>query len=186
MSVPDSVTIKNLNGTYLMNKTLSDPFDEVLQMQEVGWLVRQAARFSSVSIAIEQYDNEEGNSFVEVKQTSSGGIQSTEERTMDWVWREKKDSIFGMVKGRSRFCKIDEINDEYLKTGWDQKSLEACDNLVVNSIAESIGLRGDPWIADQIWGFQIIDGVRRHVRRILFSRGAKTLQVQTVYDWKEE
>ncbi|KAF2224246.1 hypothetical protein BDZ85DRAFT_310398 [Elsinoe ampelina] len=185
-SVPDSVNIHNLNGTYIMNKQLSDPFDAILTLQEVGWIVRQAAKFSSVSIKVEQADREDGINFVNITQTSSGGIRSTEERTMDWTWREKKDNIFGLVKGRSRFCKVDEIEDEYLTSELDKKSLEADGNEVVNSITESVDLAGDQWNATQVWGFEVIDGVRRHVRRILFTRGSEVHKLKTVYDWKEE
>ncbi|TKX27268.1 hypothetical protein C1H76_0562 [Elsinoe australis] len=186
MSVPDSINIRNLNGSYQMNKVLSDQFDEVLLLQEVGWIVRQAAKYSSVAIKVDQYDNDEGVNEVVITQTSSGGIRSTEERTMDWEWREKKDSIFGLVKGRSRICKLDEITDEWLKEDLDPKSLEACNNEVVHSITGSVNLSGDQWNADQIWSFEVIDGQRRHVRRILFSRGDKLLKVKCVYDWKEE
>ncbi|KAF4548813.1 Hypothetical protein D9617_25g061430 [Elsinoe fawcettii] len=136
-AVPDSVTIRNLNGSYVMNKTLSDDFGPILVLQEVGWIVRQAAKYSSVSIEVKQSDNEDGVNHVDITQTSSGGIRSTEERTMDWTWREKKDNIFGLVKGRSRFCKIDEVEDEWLKDDLDPKSLEADKNEVVNSITES-------------------------------------------------
>lgn len=43
----------------------------------------------------------------------------------------------------------------------------------------------DGWTAHQVWGFAVVEGERRHVRRILARReGWREERVRMVYDWK--
>lgn len=39
------------------------------------------------------------------------------------------------------------------------------------------------WIANQIWGFAIIDGTRYYVRRVLVKKGDTVLKARLVYNW---
>lgn len=38
------------------------------------------------------------------------------------------------------------------------------------------------WDATQIWGFATINGVRKHVRRIVSKKGKEEHKIRTVYD----
>ena len=68
-----------------------------------------------------------------------------ENRTLDWEYREHSDRVFGKVKGKSRWVKLDDVDDdEWLKTGWDDLEGEH-----VQSYVESIG---GGWTADQVSG----------------------------------
>lgn len=162
MAVPDSVTLRNLNGTtwFPQNKELSDDTDAVLQLQSIGFLMRKAIKYSSVQLKI-TFSKENGADKVTIVQTTTGGVENTEERWLDSVEREKKDSVFGKVKGTGRWCNISEISDEYLKD-FDKKSVEDANGEVINTYTESIGLSGQQWTADQVWGFEIINGERRY------------------------
>ncbi len=101
MAAPSTVTPSNLTGTYSLNKKLSDSMDAVLKMQGVGWLVRQAAAYSAISVSMKQYERD-GKVCLDVEQVSTGGLKSEEERVLDWEWREKDDRIWGKVKGKAR------------------------------------------------------------------------------------
>lgn len=81
---------------------------------------------------------------------------------------------------RCSFVKLSEIEDEYLKEGWEQAIAEG---EVLMSNQES---RTDTWKAVQVIGFAEVDGERRHVRRILGTKGDQTEYVRMVYDWKSE
>ena len=107
MAAPPSVTIHSLSGTYTLNSKLSDPMDAVLKMQGVGWLVRQAAAYSTVTVNMKQYARpEDGVVCLDVDQVSTGGIRSTEERVLNWEWFEKNDRIWGKVRGKARLVEI--------------------------------------------------------------------------------
>lgn len=102
-AVPPTTSVANMSGTYTLNKTLSDSTDALLKMQSVGWIVRQAAAYSNISITMKQYaEAGTGTVRLDVDQASTGGIRSSEERVLDWEWREKDDKIWGKVRGRSR------------------------------------------------------------------------------------
>lgn len=40
------------------------------------------------------------------------------------------------------------------------------------------------WTAEQIWGFQMVEGARKHVRRIVSKKGKEEHKVRLVYDYK--
>jgi hypothetical protein len=69
--------------------------------------------------------------------------------------------------------KVSEIEDEFLKQGWEGED-------VVESYAESVD---NGWTALQIWGFADVEGVRRHVRRVVTKKGKDELKIRIVYDW---
>lgn len=103
MAAPATVSPANLTGTYTLNSKLSDSMDPVLKMQGVGWLVRQAASYSTITVKMAQYARaEDGVVCLDVDQVSTGGIRSTEERVLNWEWFEKNDRIWGKVRGRAR------------------------------------------------------------------------------------
>ena len=102
---------------------------------------------------------------------------TTENRTLDYAWREHEDRIFGKVKGRSRWVKLAEVDDDdFLKTGYDDVEGEH-----VQALAESIG---GGWTADQVWGFEVVGGERHYVRHVVVRKGDDWKQARLVYDYK--
>lgn len=179
MAIPPEITVRNLTGIYTLNRTLSDSSQTVLKMQNIGWVVRQAVAYSTVTVTLQQYTDSEGQNHLDQEQLSTGGIKNFEDRIMDWQWTEKENWIWGKVNGRSRYVKLSEIEDEYLKEGWEGGS----EGEVVEGYVESLK---DGWDARQIWGFAVVGGEKKHVRRILARRpGWKEERIRMVYDWKE-
>ncbi len=179
MAVPNEITVKNLSGTYTLNRQLSDSSQSVLKMQGVNFLVRQAVAYSTVDVTLKQYTSPDGVQHLDQDQASTGGIKNFEDRVMDWEQGEKSNWIWGKVSGKSRYTKLDSIEDEYLREGW---SRDCVDGEVVEGYVESVT---DKWSATQIWGFAEVEGVRRHVRRILAKKpGSADLRIRMVYDWK--
>ena len=41
----------------------------------------------------------------------------------------------------------------------------------------------DKWTANQVWGFEVIDGKRRHVRHVVVRKEEDWKQARLVYDW---
>ncbi len=50
----------------------------------------------------------------------------------------------------------------------------------VHSYVES---QANNWTANQIWGFEVIDGKRRHVRHVVVRKEDDWKQARLVYDW---
>jgi hypothetical protein len=179
MAVPPGITTSNLSGTYLLNRTLSDSSQAVLKMQGVNFVVRSAVAYSNVTVTLSQYTDSEGRKHLDQDQVSTGGIKNFEDRVMDGVFTEKYNWIWGKVSGKSRYVKIEDIKDSYLREGWSKDCVEG---EVVEGYVESVT---DKWTAMQIWGFAEVDGERKHVRRILATKpGWEDQRIRMVYDWR--
>ncbi|KAA6416016.1 MAG: hypothetical protein FRX48_00735 [Lasallia pustulata] len=180
MAAPPAKTLKDLSGVWVMNKTLSDDTDRILQMQGVGWWLRKAIALATVTLTIKQYVSADGLTHIDIEQRATGGISgTTEKRTLDWAYRDHKDGIFGAVKGKSRWVKLADVEDdnEFLKKGWLEEGDEH-----VQSYVESVG---NGWTADQIWGFEEIGGVRYHVRHVVVRKGDDWKEARLVYDYQK-
>lgn len=179
MAAPPTVSTANLTGTYTLNSKLSDSTDPVLKMQGVGWLVRQAASYSTITVKMAQYARaEDGVVCLDVDQVSTGGIRSTEERVLNWEWFEKNDRIWGKVRGKARIIKLSELEaDDYLKSGWAQDCVEG------DVIEMQVDSLTDTWTAQQVWGMAEVKGERRQVRKVLAKKGDKVHRIMIVYDY---
>ncbi|KAI4792670.1 hypothetical protein E4T44_04439 [Aureobasidium sp. EXF-8845] len=171
MAVPNSVNLRNLSGTY--------------NLQGIGWLVRQAVKFSNVTLIVKQFVDENGLTHVDNEQITTGNVRNLEERIVDYQWREKNDRIFGKVNGRSRYVKLEEVETEYLRQGWDEQFLTQGDNEVIQVFVDSLGKKPN-WSAEQVWGFEIVDGQKRHTRRIVVKKDKEEHKLRLVYDWVVE
>ncbi|KAI0788530.1 hypothetical protein C8Q75DRAFT_237005 [Abortiporus biennis] len=184
MAAPPEMTTLDISGKYFMNKTLSDDTDEILRLQGVGWFLRKALATAWVYLDITHYKDESGVEHVDIVQTLSGGISGTTElRTLDWKERLHEDYIFGAVVGKSRRIQLEDIEIPYLKEGWtdDVKEHGAINSYVQSDTAKS----GTSWIAEQIWGFEEIEGERRHIRHVDFiGPKGEHIQARLVYDYQ--
>ncbi|GAB7364147.1 hypothetical protein MBLNU230_g4698t1 [Neophaeotheca triangularis] len=187
MAVPPSATTHNLTGTYILNRTLSDSTQAVLKQQGVGFIVRQAAAYSNVTISINHStDQSSKTDRIDLEQTSTGGLKSEEQRVLDGQWREKEDKIWGKVKGATSYVQPSQITeDAYLLEGWSSSSSSSNENENNDLIRSEVHSQSSTWTALQIWGFAQVDGQRRHVRRVLAKKGDEVLRIRLVYDWQE-
>lgn len=181
MAAPPEITIQNLSGTYILNHTLSDSSQAVLKMQNINFLVRRAVQYSGVTVNLSQYTDSAGLQHLDQEQLSTGGIKNFEDRIMDWEWTDKHNWIWGKVHGKSRYTRLENVEDPdgYLREGWERACVEG---EVVEGYVESVT---DGWTARQVWGFAVVEGERRHVRRVLArKKGWKDQRIRLVYDWK--
>lgn len=79
----------------------------------------------------------------------TGGIPgTTETRTLVWKERHNEDHLFGAVVGKTRRTKVDVFDDDFLKNGWTEDTLE---HGVIQSYVESDTPKsGTTWIANQV------------------------------------
>lgn len=104
---------------------------------------------ATVTLAIKHYKDDDGTEHVDIDQTLTGGIAgTTETRTLTWKERENEDHIFGAVVGKSRRTKVDVFEEDYLKKGWTEDTIE---HGVIQSYVESDTPKsGTTWIANQV------------------------------------
>lgn len=143
----------------------------------MGWLTRKAIGLASVTLHIKEYEKD-GVTHIDIQQTATGGVKgTTEERHLDWVTGEHTDHVFGKVRGQSRWTKVADLPDEFLKTNWLPESLEG---EVIESSVESVG---GGWTANQIWGFQENGGKRMYARNVTVTKGSETKTGRLFYDY---
>ncbi|KAL8714824.1 MAG: hypothetical protein Q9220_001337 [cf. Caloplaca sp. 1 TL-2023] len=165
MAAPPEKTLKNLSGKWVM--------------QGVGWFMRRAIALATVTLTVSEYIDSSSTTHIDIDQVATGGITSTELRTLDWEFREHSDRIFGDVKGKSRWVKLGDLDkdeEEFLKKGYDDLEGEH-----VQSYVES---KGGGWTADQVWGFELLDGKRYYVRHVIVRKGDDWKLARLVYDWQ--
>ncbi|KAL1964337.1 hypothetical protein VTN77DRAFT_7022 [Rasamsonia byssochlamydoides] len=206
MAAPADITIQDLNGIWVMDKSNSTDPDAILQLQGISWIVRKAIQFATVTLHVTQYtetDPETSKPIVkiDINQVTTGGLSgTTEKRVLTWTEHEHRDHIFGTVVGKSRFFRgakgadgkvrpnIDVQTDvkdekvhrflrgEILADGTevegflveepkdvDDLGLGEGEGLWLQSFVRNVD---SGWTAEQIWGFEIINGERRYTRRI--------------------
>lgn len=102
MAAPTSVNIKDMTGTYTLNSKQSDSSQATLKMQGVGWLVRQAVQYSTITLHMKQYTDDKGTVHLDQESISTGNVSSVENRELNGEWGERENKIWGKVKGTTK------------------------------------------------------------------------------------
>ncbi|KAL9067205.1 MAG: hypothetical protein Q9157_006881 [Trypethelium eluteriae] len=141
---------------------------------------------SSVHLDVKVTTGESGVVTIDIDQRA-GPKSTNEKRNTDYQWRDHYDLLFGNVKGRTRLIKWDEVDDEELRKAWGQGEGDMHgwkkfpeDQELLHSHVESTD---SDWIADQVWGFDEIDGEKRHVRITVIRKGDAHTSGKLVYDF---
>jgi len=172
MAAPPEVTTKNLTGKYVMNKTLSDDSDDILKLQGISWFKRRAISMFTLTLVVKHYADEGGFEHIDIQQTLSGGISGTTEyRTLDWEERNINDDVFGALIAQSKRIKAEEVDDEFLRSGWTEDAVE--DGLILAVARSDTSKSGMEWKAELTWGFEVLDGERRYARHVKFTSSDK-------------
>ncbi|KAL7799136.1 hypothetical protein V8C37DRAFT_398960 [Trichoderma ceciliae] len=185
MAAPASKTTKDLNGKWTMNKSLSDSSEPVLALQGIGFLIRKTIGIATITLDVKQYEGppKPPNTatdivfHIDITQSASGLTSTQENRCFDDFPRDHTDWLFGTVTGRSRWVSLDEVTDDFLKQGWE---LEGEGKSFITNVAEN---KEKGWIAEQVWGFQIVNGERRYSRNVVVTKGEERAQIRLVYDF---
>ena len=175
MAAPSSKTLHNIAGRWTLNKDLSDSFAPVLKLQGVNGFIRGVASYASVHLKITQPSPDE----IHLYQSATGASipAVTEDWILDWQWRQGKDPLFGDMKGRARWIK----KEDAPAGEWDDS-----DN---GLLMQAEGNKpDDEWCGTHYWGFERVDGERRHTRRIFMvnNKTQEELAVRMVYDFDGE
>ncbi|KAJ5948185.1 hypothetical protein N7466_001200 [Penicillium verhagenii] len=176
MAAPSEITVRNLSGRWNSNSELSDDVTPLMELQGVPWIVRSMLSRASISVTLTQsIDAETGVSRVDSSQTSMGQVVE-EARVLDWEPRDQSHLIFGNMTVRSRFSAPNDVEAALRdrsgsgEPDWDGEVIE-------------IEVRTVGWTSITVWGFTIIDGTRRYIRRTIARKGEEEKIIQLVYDW---
>ncbi|KAL4814798.1 hypothetical protein BDW67DRAFT_165216 [Aspergillus spinulosporus] len=216
MATPKDITFENYNGSWTMDRTISDPTDPILAMQGLSWFMRTTLAWVTITLNTKQYQDAENPDdktiqHIDVDNIVTGGVQGTSEaRVTDWKKREHSDTIFGRVEGQSRLIRgsakdgkvrpnVDvctRIQDEKIERflrgeiGADGSETEGFlvdpagegfgegEGLWLQSWVESVD---STWTAEQIWGFETINGERYHTRRVVCANNGEYVLARLVY-----
>lgn len=134
---------------------------------------------TTVTLSVKQFqDPGTGNTHIDIEQTGTGGIKgSTEKRVLDWTQRDTTSPLFGHIKGRSRWTSLKDIEDPFLSEGFEQ----AAEDQVILAEAQNVD---NGSLAQQVWGFEVIEGKRYYVRHVVVEKEGQKRQVKLVYDWQ--
>ncbi|KAL2167382.1 hypothetical protein VTG60DRAFT_1371 [Thermothelomyces hinnuleus] len=191
MSAPASSNIHNLNGSWVIDKKLSDSMDPILELQGIPWIVRKAVSWATISGTITQTKDEKGRTIIRVEQTATGGLKAeTETVQLDGSEQVHESAVFGSQRVRSRWLDLtsehpapgvsskEEI-DPYLGEDWLEEEPEGSPGHVwVTATNDRAG-----WRVDQVWGFALVDGQRYHVKKFVATKGEGRVSARMVYAW---
>ncbi|MCJ1312086.1 hypothetical protein MMC25_005760 [Agyrium rufum] len=192
MAAPAHKTINDLSGKWVMNKSLSDDPVPLLGIQGMPYLMRKAISLApgGMTLTITQTPsptnaNDRTQTRLVTDQAAPGGIMkgNTDERILDWEYREKKVPMFGEIKTRTRFVGMQDLageQKEWLKEGGWLAEEEAG---VWRGVQSEVVNEAKGWVAEQIWGFQEVNGQRYHVRRAEARKGKEIQRARLVYDY---
>ncbi|KAL4881606.1 hypothetical protein BJY04DRAFT_188434 [Aspergillus karnatakaensis] len=220
MATPSDITFVNYNGSWTMDRTISDPTDPVLAMQGLSWFMRTTLAWVSVTLNTKQYQSPEhpddkSIQHIDVDNVVTGGVQGTSElRVTDWKKREHTDTIFGRVEGQSRLIRGTTLNgkvcpDVEISTNLEDEKIGRFLRGEINADgSEAEGFLVDPagdgyaqggakgeglwlqsyvesldssWTAEQIWGFEIVNGERYHTRRVAVANNGEYVLARLIY-----
>ncbi|KAK7041695.1 hypothetical protein VNI00_008984 [Paramarasmius palmivorus] len=184
MAVPTNYTTADLTGKFTVAKDISDTPDEMLAAQGFGWLKRKAIGVAYITLTIKNYKDANGVEHLDCAQHLTGGIPANnEERTLNWDEKSYSDFNFGHVRDKAkRITDINEIQDEFLKTGWTADTLEH--GVVQTVMTSDTPKSGRTWVWNQIWGVEEVNGERRFVRRMLLTdKDGKRITKRIVLDY---
>ena len=104
---------------------------------------RKAMGAATLTITIKNYVTN-GTELIEVSQKATGLSANSESRPLDWS-ENPKDGLFGPVKAQARRVSLDELEHEFLKSGW---TTDATLHGVIQTRTTSMGDK--EWVIDQV------------------------------------
>lgn len=186
MACPDTVTTKNLSGKLRLNKSLSDNIDETLKLQGVSYIKRTAIANFTLTLEPTQFTDDDGVEHIDVKQTLSGGFKApADSLLLNGEESSKNDDLFGHLIAKSWRAKVDDLDIDFLKEGWSEDTLE--DGLIAGVVKSDTAKSGKDWVINVVWGFAVVEGVRRFARRFKFTTKDRSepIYVKLYYDYLE-
>jgi len=103
----------------VQNKTLTGSSEGMMELQGVGWMKRKAVGIAGVTHYIKHYKGRGRRRAHRHQERALGGLKAVDEnRALTWEEQEVAHELWGPITERAKRVKLEEVDDEYLKTGW--------------------------------------------------------------------
>ncbi|KAG2350191.1 hypothetical protein BDR05DRAFT_869788, partial [Suillus weaverae] len=125
-----------------------------------------------------------GVEHIDVKQTLSGGFKAPADiQLLNGEESPRNHDLLGHLIAKSWRSKVDDLDIDFLKEGWSEDILE--DGLIARVVKSDTAKSGKDWVVNEVWGFVVIDGVRRFARRYKFTtkNRSEPIYVKLYYDY---
>jgi hypothetical protein len=150
-----------------------------MAVQGVNFLLRAALSRAPILLIVTETTDEKGLTKISTRQEVIGRV-SEEERFLNWESVPSKHPVFGPVDTKQRITAISELTLPALQEGWEEGAVDVIE----------LFTQGKDWTSWQAWGFETVNGERRHVRKVVIQKGlepvyrpAEAVAMTMVYDW---
>ncbi|KAF3401353.1 hypothetical protein DPV78_005938 [Talaromyces pinophilus] len=200
-------TIRNLitdSHPLRQDKNRSTDLDCVLKLQGIGWVSRKAISVSTMTLKITQETDADGCTIMTLEPALTGGLKGApERRPLDWTQFEQNDTLFGLVRIRSRYIDGTVISDGQVRPlvelqikdgGQDRESFLGGEfsidtkHEVTGGIIKEAFLHdfvcsiNSGWIAEQIWAVENTGEEKILTRRIVVVNGKSIQTARVIYN----
>lgn len=132
----------------------------------------------SVTVIFKEWvDEDTGITRIYIENKPSSGLPPNfEDRTLNFEPNDVTHTLFGKIRVQTKWASVEELNqvDEYLAKGF-----EATDKLVFSKTEHvDQGLT-----TYQAFGFEEINGERRHTRHLFVKKGEQVVRATLAYDY---
>lgn len=103
LPAPPDANVRHMSGVWSLNRTVSDPTDEILRLQCVSWLLRKVMGFASLTATITQYKDDNGVPVFTLLTEATGGLRNEEYWEIDGIEKDKETKAFGSLKAKVRY-----------------------------------------------------------------------------------
>ncbi|KAF2017747.1 hypothetical protein BU24DRAFT_460754 [Aaosphaeria arxii CBS 175.79] len=117
----------NYAGTWTLNRQDSDSPEPLLSLQGIGYFIRKSIALATIRLQITQHEDpplppnssKEKVQHIVCSQTASGLKGTSEYHCADNQFRDHSDWLFGAVRGKAEWLELEELDEPFLKKGWD-------------------------------------------------------------------
>ncbi|KAL4999153.1 hypothetical protein BDV10DRAFT_165347 [Aspergillus recurvatus] len=210
------VSIRNLTGDWVIDKSKSTNLDGALKLQGIGWLRRKAVTSGTITLktaqTIEAHDGKQPITRLMMQQGLRGifpGVEQT--RSLDWSTHEQVDAVSGAaIAVRSRYVRgVEDGDGSKVKPVLQVETSAAGDHGKADTetflgaavlvpdigneearekafVQDYIVCESGGWTVEQIWAVERIDGGLFLTCRAVAAKGSATEQAYQVYQYEEQ
>ncbi|KAF7350843.1 hypothetical protein MSAN_01646300 [Mycena sanguinolenta] len=186
MTLPPHFATLDLSGRFILNHTLSDCYEDILQEQGLDDSKLRCAVTGGV-LSLNHYEDENGSQRIWVQQDLAGCSRIADDhRILDWHDRARNDALFGAVVEKMRRIKTPSLQPPFLRTGWTPDTLKygVLQYHVSTDSDATRNHRRRKWTVVETWGIETAEGERRFARHIrLTGPGGLEMERHLVYDY---
>jgi len=118
----------------------------------MSWFKRRAVSVFTLTLIIKHHTDDTGVECIEIDEKLSGGIPGTSDNHILDFQERQYDDVFGLYTLKTRRVPaLEEIEDEFLKTGWAEDTLaDGVVYFIAWNDTNTVDTSGYKWKAEQV------------------------------------